>query len=82
METQEAQGNGARTKGTSQIGEKNTSKNLQDKVIEYSTPESQVERITGQVMEVSKTRKIQNFEKIENQEAEVNGARTKETAQI
>ena len=56
-----------------------TSQNLQDELIEDSTPELQVERITGQVMEVSKTRKIQNFEKIENQEAEVNGARTKGT---
>ena len=33
-------------------------------------------------MEVSKTRKIQNFEKIENKEAEVNGARTKGAAQM
>ena len=33
-------------------------------------------------MEVSKICKIQNFEKIENKEAEVNGARTKGNAQM
>ena len=42
METQEAQGNGARTKGTSQICEKITSPNVKDKLIEEITPELQV----------------------------------------
>ena len=38
METQEAQGNGARKKGTSHIWEKSTSPNLKDKLIEDRTP--------------------------------------------
>ena len=80
IENQEAEVNGARTKGTTQIKKKITSLNEKDKLIEERTPVLRVYCITGQVMDVSKTSIIQNFEKTEIQEAEVNGAQVEGTA--
>ena len=82
MKIEEADKNGARGVRTVRTSKIITWKDVEDQSLVIETGDIREERISGVVMEAGKIGESQNYQKMETQEAQGNGARTKGTSQI